>query len=110
MSRQARIVRVRQSTQLITEEFYRDKEFSVAIGFTMLYVATEVLVSRQSVGLGWRGARVRARGACVLCTRQICDSALFGSLFTNTVHGHCLKKKVQKRPPGIWGVTEEALL
>ena len=32
-----------------------------------------------------------------LCTRPTCDSvqcgALFGSLFTDTVHKHCLKKK-----------------
>ena len=63
------------------------------------HVATEALVLRQSMGLGWRGAsgasaivrgaRAIERDVCALCTRQICDSALFGLLFMNTVHEHC---------------------
>ena len=46
VSRQARIVRVRQSAQRMTEEFYHDKEFSVATGFTMFSIATEKSLSQ----------------------------------------------------------------
>ena len=64
---------------------------------------------RQGLGAGM----VEARAVCLqLCMRQSCDSVLcctlFGSLFTNAIHGHCSrtlfmgtihkKKKEKKRP------------
>ena len=83
--------------------------FGSQLGF---WVATEASVAgvetrtrdRPAARTTTRSARAIGRSARALCTRPICCSALFGSLF-GTLFMETVHSKKKKRTLGIWGVT-----
>ena len=90
--------------------FYRNRDFSIAIESASPRVATEFHVSQKGLGRQ-RSAPQSASGAPqrALCVRSCardrpttvhCLGHCSWTLFTNTVHEHCSKKK-KKRPSEI---------
>ena len=119
-----------------TEEFCRDREFSITTDFLVFSAAIEISLSQQTfqgllsrqrflccdrvcpalchdrvscieIGPGAGTAEARAIAACAqVCTRRTYDSALCRTLFGSLFMG-TVKKKT--KPPRNWGVTKSLL-